>query len=168
MGFKKNGWVLVDQNDQPVSVPVDVVDFRGDKDVVVGGTPPHKPSSAGHVETQAGAEYFPGVFNLKWVEEAAPKVTSGTLLQINAPHFFKDEAFVAWLNNGESKFTWHKGGKPGDWSDVMVMVDRSLNGDGPDSDMPEHIWDQILKVCRDNLMPGRGIQIAVWIQNLEM
>lgn len=69
MSFKKNGWVLVDLKDQPVSVPADVVDFRGDKDVVVGGTPPHKSSSTGRVQTKAGAEFFPGMFNLKWVKE---------------------------------------------------------------------------------------------------
>lgn len=42
-------------------------DFRGDLEIIVGGTPPHKPSSTGRVETSVGMTYFPGVFNLKWV-----------------------------------------------------------------------------------------------------
>ena len=70
-------------------------------------------------------------------------------LVINAPEFFKDEAFVAWLNNSETVvFTWHRGGAPGPWSDVIVLVDPSFNGEGSDSDMPEHIWNTVIVECR--------------------
>lgn len=64
---------------------------------------------------------------------------------INAPEFFKDPAFRTWLNNGNPKFTWHKRRRrPSEWSDVVVLVDPGLSGEGSDSDMPEHIWSQIV------------------------
>ena len=42
------------------------IDFRGDKDVIVGGKAPHKQSSSGAVYTDNGAEYYPSVFDMKW------------------------------------------------------------------------------------------------------
>lgn len=69
--IKKGGWTLVKADGTPVEEGAEVVDFRGDTDVVVGGTPPHKEGSTGRVHTKAGAEFFPGVFDLKWVEEVA-------------------------------------------------------------------------------------------------
>jgi hypothetical protein len=77
------------------------------------------------------------------------KIAKSKALTINVPQFFADPAFVAWLNNDEPKFTWHKkGDQPNDYSDVVVMVDPSLNGEGTDSDMPEHIWEQIVDACK--------------------
>lgn len=70
-------------------------------------------------------------------------------LVLNAPHLFKDPAFVAWLNGPAPKFTWHKAGdEPHEWSDVVVLVDPSFNGEGADSDMPEHCWNEIVETCR--------------------
>jgi hypothetical protein len=89
-------------------------------------------------------------------------------LVINVPEFFKDPEFVAWLNGGTTKFTWHQGGEPGDWSDVVVLVDPSLNGEGTDSDMPEQFWDQIVGECRKHFGPARDAKhIMVRLENLE-
>lgn len=76
------------------------------------------------------------------------QVFKGVSLTINAPEFFQDEEFVKWLNNGAKKFTWHPGGTPSEWSDVVVLVDPGLQGEGSDSDMPKHIWEQIVQACQ--------------------
>ncbi|MBV2149895.1 hypothetical protein KRZ98_16750 [Sphingobium sp. AS12] len=75
---------------------------------------------------------------------------------INAPEFFVDPAFQQWLANGDHKFTWHDGGEIDEWSDVIVLVDPSLNGEGSDSDMPEHIWNRIVEACREHLGRDRA------------
>lgn len=36
---------------------------------IVGGCPPHKPSSTGRVYTADNDEFYPSVFDLKWVKE---------------------------------------------------------------------------------------------------
>lgn len=79
-------------------------------------------------------------------------------LIINAPEFFKDPAFMAWLNNNEPKFTWHiKGNTVADeYSDVVVCVDPSLSGEGTDSNMPEYIWNKIVEACREHIGTGSG------------
>lgn len=77
------------------------------------------------------------------------KVEESKSLVIHAPEFFQDPAFIVWLNKPEPKFTWHQlGNEPGEYSDVVVLVDPSLNGEGSDSDMPEHIWNQIIEACK--------------------
>jgi hypothetical protein len=89
-------------------------------------------------------------------------------LVLNAPEFFRDAEFIKWLNNTGPKFTWHQGGQPTEWSDTIVLVDPGLNGEGSDSDMPEHIWDAILNCCRQNFPPNTsGSHIMVWIKNLQ-
>lgn len=74
-------------------------------------------------------------------------------LVINAPEFFKDPAFMAWLNNGQPKFSWHINGNAvaDEYSDVVVCVDPSLSGEGTDSDMPQYIWDKIVEACRQHI-----------------
>lgn len=74
-------------------------------------------------------------------------------MTINAPTFFADPAFVDWLNSPTAKFTLHRGGHPHEYSDTIVMVDSSLSGEGSDSDMPAHIWNQIIDICREHLGP---------------
>lgn len=94
-------------------------------------------------------------------------VSRTAALVLDVPEFFADPEFVKWLNNSEPKFTWHQGGEPGDYSDVVVAVDPTLTGEGSDSDtMPEHIWDQIIEVCRKEFSPGPGDHILVWLKNL--
>lgn len=96
------------------------------------------------------------------------EITTCQGLVINAPEFFEDEAFVAWLNNPEiTKFTYHKQGAPSEWSDVVVLVDPGLSGAGADSDMPEHIWDQIVQACKSKFQPSMGTHhIQVRLTNL--
>lgn len=86
-------------------------------------------------------------------------------LTVIAPHFFKDEGFITWLNNGEQKFTWHSGGQPDDWSDVIVSVDPGLGGEGSDSDMPKHLWSEVMDVCRQHFSPSQGPHILVRLVN---
>lgn len=87
-------------------------------------------------------------------------------LALHVPQFYKDPAFLGWLNNGQAKFTWHQGGEPGEYSDVVVLVDPTLNGEGTDSDMPEEIWNQILTACRKNVSPGGDYHIMVRLINV--
>ncbi len=73
---------------------------------------------------------------------------------INRPDIFADPAFRAWLANGERKFTWYVGRAVDEWSDVIVLIDPSLTGEGSDSDMPPAIWDDIIALCRQHLGVG--------------
>lgn len=77
-------------------------------------------------------------------------------LVLNAPEFFADSAFQQWLGSDLRKFTWHQGGPVDEWSDVVVLVDASLSGEGSDSDMPAPIWDQIIDACRTHLGEAAG------------
>lgn len=86
-------------------------------------------------------------------------VATTPCLVINAPEFFEDLAFMAWLNNGQPKFTWHIPGNAvaDEYSDVVVCVDPGLSGEGTDSDMPEYIWNQIVQACEAHLGPRSGV-----------
>lgn len=86
-------------------------------------------------------------------------------LTVYAPHFFMDAAFVQWLNGDGRKFTWHEGGTPDEWSDVVVSVDPGLGGEGSDSDMPDHLWAQVVEVCRQHFQPSNGPHILVRLVN---
>lgn len=79
-------------------------------------------------------------------------------LVLNVPEFFADAEFQRWLENDVPKFTWHRAGQIGEWSDIVVLIDPGLNGEGSDSDMPAQIWDQIIDRCRMHLGPGRDQQ----------
>ena len=96
------------------------------------------------------------------------KATASPSIVINAPDLFADTQFVEWLNNGKPKMTWHQEGEPDEWSDVVVMVDPSLNGEGTDSDMPEHIWSQIVDACKETFPSKQvGNHIMVRLMNME-
>ncbi|HDR9103405.1 TPA: hypothetical protein QDB04_000125 [Burkholderia vietnamiensis] len=88
-------------------------------------------------------------------------------LVVNAPEVFANPEFQAWLNDGQPKMTWHNGGIPNEWSDVIVLVDPSLNGEGADSEMPEAIWNQIVELCRQHFTPRQSeTHIMVRLTNL--
>ncbi|WP_278984217.1 hypothetical protein [Sphingobium yanoikuyae] len=90
-------------------------------------------------------------------------------LVLNAPEIFADAAFLRWLEAPAAKFSWHRGGQPDEWSDVIVLVDPSLTGEGSDSDMPQHIWDRIVALCEANLPREPGMpHIMVRLTNLEI
>lgn len=79
-------------------------------------------------------------------------------LVLNIPEFFADAAFQHWLKNDAPKFTWYRGGVIDEWSDVVVLVDPSLTGEGSDSDMPAAMWERIIEQCRMHLGPSRDQQ----------
>lgn len=81
-----------------------------------------------------------------------------TGLVLNVPEFFTEPAFLAWLNNGKPKFTWHtQQSVPDEYSDVIVCVDPGLTGEGSDSDMPEPQWNFIVEACRAHLGARSGV-----------
>lgn len=84
-------------------------------------------------------------------------------LRISAPEVFSNAKFVEWLNGDGRAATWHDGGVPNEYSDVMVLVDPSLNGEGSDSDMPDDVWDMIVDECRKAFSPSNGFHIVVWL-----
>lgn len=61
-------WQLQTEEGQPVELPLETVDSRGETATIQYGRPPHRPGSTGRVYTQGGGEYFPSVFKLQWVE----------------------------------------------------------------------------------------------------
>lgn len=61
-------WILKDKADQPVVSGQTVTSLRGDKVIVTGGRPPLTEASTGRVIV-AGGEYYPSVFDLKWVRK---------------------------------------------------------------------------------------------------
>jgi hypothetical protein len=68
--IKKNGWTLVyEPNGLPVLSGEILESHQGDMYRIVGGRPPHKPSSSGFVYTVDNREFYPTVFDLKWVHE---------------------------------------------------------------------------------------------------
>ena len=54
----------MDENHEPVSIGQDLVDFRGDCAVLTDAECPRHEASTGRVNN-----FFPSVFNLKWVKE---------------------------------------------------------------------------------------------------
>lgn len=65
--MKKGNWTLVHiRTGEPVDTSKVVFDFRGKGDFVLGGWPPHKPSSTGSIDVRRGT-FYPSVFGLKWV-----------------------------------------------------------------------------------------------------
>lgn len=93
------------------------------------------------------------------------RATIGSALTMIVPEAFSDPAFMQWLNNGTPKMTWHQGGPATNLSDVVVLVDPSLSGEGTDSDMPEHIWNSIVEACRQNFKPAHASHIMVRLTN---
>jgi hypothetical protein len=83
------------------------------------------------------------------IHKEAGEIVRGLSLTIHCPNVFQIPEFVEWLNNGSPKMTWHQGGKPAEFSDVVVRVDPSLNGEGSDSDMPSAVWDFVVQECRN-------------------
>lgn len=65
-------------------------------------------------------------------------------LIVNAPEVFARPDFMDWLNAKDRPiFTWHDRGNPtpGEYSDVVVLVDSGYEGDS--SDMPHDVWQAI-------------------------
>ena len=96
------------------------------------------------------------------------KVASAQCLIINAPEWFKDPVFVAYLNrlaNSQCSrriATWHKGGKPGDFSDIFVVYDNHEGSDFFEEDGLEYVWGTI---CAEADKVGMTYGV-VWIKNI--
>jgi hypothetical protein len=69
VGYDGKLWLLLheDGNERGAYEGETVRCFRGEDAVLTGGRPPHKPGSTGKVWTEAGGEYYPSVFGLRWV-----------------------------------------------------------------------------------------------------
>lgn len=67
-------WKLVTESGAVAVVGGEYETFSGEKVILSGGRPPHKPSSTGKVYlrhadgTPALGEFYPSVIKLKWVE----------------------------------------------------------------------------------------------------
>ena len=65
-------WVLDHENGKSTKQGETLTSFRGTTATLLGGTPPHKPSSTGRVYVRDAngncQEFFPSVFNLKWIK----------------------------------------------------------------------------------------------------
>lgn len=92
-------------------------------------------------------------------------------LTINAPEIFARDDFMSWLNNPETRcFTWHRLGQPAsEYSDVVVLVDSSYEGDS--SDMPDDIWRAICEATYGvyggaELPLAKGSHVTVRLTNL--
>ncbi|WP_300500063.1 hypothetical protein [Marinobacter sp.] len=99
----------------------------------------------------------------------------GLHVQLNAPEFFRRKDFLQYIEN-QVVFSWHQPGEgPNEWSDVAVLVEPNLAGEGDSADMPEDIWETILAVLRSRFGPegdaipphARNRHIVVRLTNME-
>lgn len=58
---------LVDKDGAEVTLPGKFKDFRGDTETIIGGQAPRHSGSTGRVYTSRGGEFYPSVFDLKYV-----------------------------------------------------------------------------------------------------
>ena len=76
---KYNPKLVSKETGEEVKLPYKTVDFRGDPMIVIGFTPPHKPSSSGRIEVEGGiTEYFPGVAGLKIIDHEFDNMNEST------------------------------------------------------------------------------------------
>ena len=67
----KSNWTLVHSStNTPATIGETITSFRGLETTLLGGNPPHKLGSTGKVWVE-NAEYYPEVFNLKWIKANA-------------------------------------------------------------------------------------------------
>ena len=91
-------------------------------------------------------------------------------LVFNVPTWFEDPRFISWLNSRENPvMTWHTPGEEvGEYSDCVVFVDPSLDGDGSDQGaMPDVFWNAIVEMCKQHFSPDFSYSIAVQLTNLQ-
>lgn len=72
----RDNWTLTyEETGQPVAMGEIGETFRGEAVTIIGGTPPHKPSSTGRVTIKSieggwEQEYFPSVVGCKWIQSS--------------------------------------------------------------------------------------------------
>lgn len=101
------------------------------------------------------------------------------LVDINIPELFRDEEFLAWLNEASGApggdhpprvATWHRPGEtPNEFSDAFFTMEihdtEDYTAEGTDSDMPLHAWKAlIIALRREGWIKGG---VFVWLKNLE-
>lgn len=69
-------WELVHTDGTPVMIGAREKDFRGDHDIIVGGSPPHREGVSGYAHTKAGSSLYVTVFGLQWrkIVKACPGI----------------------------------------------------------------------------------------------
>lgn len=86
--------------------------------------------------------------------------------RFNVPHWFCREDFKRWLNSEHHPATWHRGGEPGDYSDIFMTYDHGEGSDALAADgccIPEDCWNEICEV-----MKREGATFGlIWLTNLE-
>ena len=91
------------------------------------------------------------------------------VVRINAPEWYQDPQWVAWMNSADSA-TWHHPGEPAnEMSDVFFTYDGASDGSdytGGDTHIPEHIWRQVVELV-EQATGSRGSYCLVWVSNLE-
>jgi hypothetical protein len=74
---ERGNWKLVNQAGEEVNKGDIVTSFRGEDHYLLGGSPPHKQGSSGHVSVKkihkmknglGDCQYYPTVFDLEWVQ----------------------------------------------------------------------------------------------------
>lgn len=89
------------------------------------------------------------------------------LVRINAPEWYEDPEWLAWLNDPRTA-TWHiPGEEPGECSDVMFTYGGPADGSdyGGENCIPDHIWDQIVELVEEHT-GSRHSYCLVWVSNL--
>ena len=71
---KKGMRLILERTGEPIRIGDGVTSFRGEAYIVTGGEPPRHEGSTGRIWVrEAGTpnetEFFPGVFECKWVED---------------------------------------------------------------------------------------------------
>ena len=101
----------------------------------------------------------------RW-EGLTPKEQSSikyySCMKLNFPELYQDEKFMTWLTGRHHSAiaTWHEGEGANEFSDIFIWYDH---GEGSDSDMPEHCWDALRKVAKEE-----GFEEGmIWLTNLE-
>lgn len=87
-------------------------------------------------------------------------------IKLYVPELFRNPEFLIWLESSRV-MTWHQRGSgfpdEGDYSDVAIFIDPSLNGEGSDSDMPGHglVVDQVKKVFGAGPFTGHHFNVVL-------
>jgi len=66
------GWTLIHEDGTFTEIDERITNFRGETHTLTGGCPPLHASSTGRVYTKEGGEFFPSVYNLRWVRLLEP------------------------------------------------------------------------------------------------
>lgn len=94
--------------------------------------------------------------------------TAGLSLSLNASAWYQQPDFLAWLESAEGLMSWHTPGQPvGEFTDIVVFVDPSLNGEGVQDGMPDAYWKTVVDHCKAHFSPSQTTHhISVVIKNL--